>query len=105
MSRGKSWTIEEEKVLISQVEKNPQNLLLAFQLASELIERTPLGCKQHYYENIIKGKTKLPKSYMYMTISKKKALPNRKVAKRDAKEEILIVKPSLWQSIKKFFKL
>lgn len=104
MGNKKRWTIEEEKVLIAQVEKNPLNLSLAFRLASELIERTESACIHHYYASIVKGKSKLPKSYMYMTISKKKCYANRKIERNNAKESYIEVKESLWSKIKNLFK-
>lgn len=96
MAKNKKWTIEEEKVLISQVEKNPQNIKKAFQLTSELIDRTECSIRCHYYSVIVKNKGKLPNSYMYLTVGKNKTTTN--------KVEILPT-PSLWQKILRFLGL
>lgn len=100
MKNNKKWTIEEEKVLIAQIQKNPGNLKKAFICTTELIQRTERAIALHYYNIMLKNKSKLPKSYMYMTISKDKALVNKKVAKEI---DYIEVKPNLWDKIKKLF--
>lgn len=97
------WTIEEEKVLISQIEKNPQNIKKAFTLTSELINRSENAIRNHYYLVILKGKSKLPKSYMYFTVGKTKVIPNRKVVTNNT--EIINTKISIWNRIKRFLGL
>lgn len=101
MRNNKKWTIEEEKVLIAQIQKNPGNLKKAFICTTELIQRTERAIALHYYNIMIKNKSKLPKSYMYMTISKDKALVNKKVTRKE--ENYIKINPTLWDKIKKFF--
>ena len=100
MRNNKKWAIEEEKVLIAQIQKNPGNLKKAFLDTTELIQRTERAIALHYYNIILKNKSKLPKSYIYMTISKEKAVINKKVVKEI---DYIEIKPTLWDKIKKFF--
>lgn len=102
MKSKQKWTIEEEKVLIDQTQKNPGNLTKAFAETAELINRTEKAITLHYYEVIAKGKSKvLPDSYVYMTISANKAMVNKKIVNKE--EDYINVKPSLWQRIKNLF--
>lgn len=101
MKSKQKWTIEEEKVLIDQTQKNPGNLTKAFSETAELIERSEKSIQMHYYSVIAKNKSKvLPNSYVYMTIGRNKAMLNKKVAKKE--EDYIEIKPTLWQRIKKF---
>lgn len=49
MSTLRKWTEDEEKVVISKIEANPNNLQRAFREASLEIDRTPaaIGWKWH----------------------------------------------------------
>lgn len=49
MSTLRKWTEDEEKVVISKIEENPNNLQRAFREASLEIDRTPaaIGWKWH----------------------------------------------------------
>lgn len=42
MSTLRKWTEDEEKVVISKIEENPNNLQRAFREASLEIDRTPI---------------------------------------------------------------
>ena len=54
MRNNKKWTIEEEKVLIAQIQKNPGNLKKAFICTTELIQRTERAVALHYYNIMLK---------------------------------------------------
>ena len=99
---NKRWTMEEEKVLVFQIQKNLGNLTKAFAETAELINRSEKAITLHYYEVIAKGKSKvLPDSYVYMTISANKAMVNKKIVNKE--EDYINIKPSLWQRIKNLF--
>lgn len=99
---NKRWTMEEEKVLVFQIQKNPGNLKKSFSETAELINRTEKAIALHYYEVIARNKSKvLPDSYVYMTIGGNKAMLNKKVAKKE--EDYIEIKPTLWQKIKNLF--
>lgn len=48
MSTLRKWTEDEEKVVISKIEANPNNLQRAFREASLEIDRTPIAKSMFY---------------------------------------------------------
>lgn len=88
MKTNKRWTIDEDRVVIAQVEKNPHNISEAFKAAEDILDgRTFCSIRYRYYDVILKGKSKLPTSYMYFTVGKNGTLPNRKFTNK--KENII----------------
>lgn len=49
MSTHKRWTNDEDKVIISKVKANPNNLSKAFREASSEIDRSENCIRQHWY--------------------------------------------------------
>ena len=57
MGTWKSYTEYEDSVILSCVQKNPQNLAKGFREASKIIDRTPNAIQQHW-DVVLKKKVK-----------------------------------------------
>ena len=90
MKTSKRWTEDEEKVLLSHLENNPNNFIAAFKAAAEELEgRSVKSVQQHWYTNLQKT------NKVFITCSSKKRLPiNKKVSK-----ETFPIKKSKWKRI------
>lgn len=95
--RIRVWTEDEDRVLLSQVKANPQNLSLAFQLTSEEINRTKGAISNRWYTVLSKRENK--DNTCFMTISKEMYGRNRK----NLKEPIPAPEVSRWRRILNFF--
>ena len=90
MKTSKRWTEDEERVLLSHLDNNPNNFTVAFKAAAEELEgRSVKSVQQHWYANLQKT------NKVFITCSSKKRLPiNKKVSK-----ETFPIKKSKWKRI------
>ena len=90
----KRWTIEEEQYLIDHLKNYSHNLQKGFLIASQHLNRTPEAISCRWY-------TKLSKQTpIFMVASSKKAIINRKNS-----ENTIRSNNSIWNKIKRLFKL
>lgn len=90
----KRYTEDEDKLILSYLEDNPDNLKKAFAELAQQLGRTPTGIATHWYSTLSRGK-----HVVFMTIAKKKYSSNRKTGKMQKKT----ILPSLWKKILTFF--
>lgn len=95
MVTRKRWTQQEERVLLNQVSRSPQNLQKAFEVAAEILGRTRAACEFRWYY-ILKHREN---SVAFTLVSNKIATKNSKVGGVTKK-----IKKSLWDKIKELFK-
>lgn len=90
MRTSKRWTKDEEQVLLSHIENNPNNFVAAFKAAADELEgRSVKSIQQHWYSSLQRT------SKVFITCSSKKRLPiNKKISK-----ETLPIKKSKWKRI------
>lgn len=99
MPKGKKWTKEEEDILVQAIKANPYNIKQACLKASKQLNRSHTACCIHWYNKLsVKNKT----SVSFMTISPNSIYINRK---NTTNTIVKPVKTTLWDKIKKFFKL
>ena len=72
--KAKRWTDEEDRRLLQQIRVFPQNLSKCFTIVSEVIGRTPTACAARWYTKLSKD----PSNAMFLTISEKHRVINRK---------------------------
>lgn len=92
----KRWTKSEERVVLSQVRRSPQNLKNAFERAARLLDRTPHAVEMHWYK-VLKFQEN---SVAFALISSSAAVKNSKKGGSVTR----IKKRSLWTRIKELFK-
>lgn len=49
--KNKYWSDDDDRILISEVKKNPNNLTKAFEKVAKKLDRTPAACSQRWYNN------------------------------------------------------
>lgn len=87
MSTLRKWTEDEEKVVISKIEENPNNLQRAFREASLEIGRTPAAIEER------SGK-------LFMTYGRKGTLnSNRKNVSSKTSDNTIRTRKSKWRRI------
>ena len=90
MRTSKRWTKDEEQVLLSHIENNPNNFIAAFKAAAEELEgRSVKSVQQHWYTNLQKT------NKVFIACTSKKRLP---INKKSSKETFPI-KKSKWKRI------
>lgn len=67
MSTLRKWTEDEEKVVISKIEENPNNLRKAFREVSLEIGRTPAAIEYRWYQGGLRERS----GKLFMTYGKK----------------------------------
>ena len=85
------WSQSDDNILIECVQENPQNLLKAFNVASEKLNRTKASVRLRWY-NVLKNNNKA-----FMLISNNTSCYNIKTATNVAKD--IPVKESKWKRI------
>lgn len=96
MSTLRKWTEDEEKVVISKIEANPNNLQRAFREASLEINRTPLAIKEKWHVGGLREKS----GKLFMTYGRKGTLnTNRKIVSSTTSDNTLKTRKSKWRRI------
>lgn len=91
MSALRKWTEDEEKVVISKIEENPNNLQKAFREASLEIGRTPAAIEYRWYQGGLK---------LFMTYGRKGTLnSNRKNVSSKTSDNTIRTRKSKWRRI------
>lgn len=85
------WSQSDDNILIECVQENPQNLLKAFNTASEQLNRTKTAVRLRWY-NVLKNNNKA-----FMLISNNTSCYNIKTATNIVKD--IPVKESKWKRI------
>lgn len=76
MAKGQKpipWTQAEEAVLLKNIEKNVFSLSKAFKQTSLEIQRTPVACQAHWYDNTSVKSGKV----LFLTVAGTEVLVNR----------------------------
>lgn len=94
----KRYSIQEDKVILNEVKKSPENLVRAFHNASKIINRTPRAIKQRWYYIISKDDG--IGAVTFMTLSSKKVLTNRKNSCNQVPKKV-----TFWSKLIKFLKI
>ena len=97
----KKWTPEEDRVVIKQVQKHCDNLKLAFEESSRILEdRTTAAIAQRWYDYIRKDETKMA---CFAFVGKNMVIKNGKRPSRRIKKQKH--KVSIWEKVKKLLNL
>lgn len=100
MARRKlRWTPDEDATLLKHIERNPHNIMAACRAADAEIGRGPNACKTRF--NYLRDKN--PDNPFFLTIGRKRAIPNRKVVKKGCPVAPKPVRKSIWNQIIAFF--
>lgn len=92
----KKWENWEEKFIIKEVKKNPNNLQECFRICSVKLNRTPKAIAMRWYYHISKKN-----SSCFMILSSNAGVKNRKNTNYKTK---LTITRNIWNSIVKLFK-
>ena len=92
--KHKRWTDEEDRVLIAQVSRSPENLTKAYEAAARLLGRTKLACQYRWVNHLRDSK-----SIAFTLIGGTYAMKNSKT--RGEKKRI---RKSVWTWIMELFK-
>lgn len=96
MSTLRKWTEDEEKVVISKIEENPNNLQRAFREASLEIDRTPAAIRWKWYQEGLREKS----GELFMTYGRKGTLnSNRKNVSSKTSDNTIRTGKSKWRRI------
>lgn len=96
MSTLRKWTEDEEKVVISKIEENPNNLQRAFREASLEIDKTPAATGWRWY----KGGLRERSGKLFMTYGRKGTLnSNRKNVSSKTSDNTIRTRKSKWRRI------
>lgn len=96
MSTLRKWTEDEEKVVISKIEENPNNLQRAFREASLEIDKTPAAIGWRWY----KGGLRERSGKLFMTYGRKGTLnSNRKNVSSKTSDNTIRTRKSKWKRI------
>ena len=98
MARNRSWTEDEDKVIISHIKNDPSNIKEALKIAANELGRTYGACQSRWYMYISKHEDKY--HTCFVTISRKRYAKNRKNVKMDIPEHS---KGSVWTRLLNFF--
>lgn len=98
--RGKNYSTEEDKYIISKIEENLGNLDMAFRQISEHLSRSYGSVKNRWYKYLSKADHNNPANIAFVTYSKKQNNINRKVV-RDSVQQLtrLVENKNLWKRI------
>lgn len=96
MSTLRKWTEDEEKVVISKIEENPNNLQKAFREASLEIGRTPAAIEYRWYQGGLRERS----GKLFMTYGRKGTLnSNRKNVSSKTSDNTIRTGKSKWRRI------
>lgn len=96
MSTLRKWTEDEEKVVISRIEENPNNLQKAFREASLEIDKTPAAIGWKWY----KGGLRERSGKLFITYGRKGTLnSNRKNVSSKTSDNTIRTRKSKWRRI------
>lgn len=96
MSTLRKWTEDEEKVVISKIEENPNNLQRAFREASLEIDRTPTAIGWKWHQGGLREKS----GNLFMTYGRKGTLnSNRKNVSSKASDNTIRTRKSKWRRV------
>lgn len=100
MSRGPVWTKKDEKVLLNQVRKNPNNLAKAFRNTSRLLGRSAKACQDRWYSKFSNCSPDNIEAICFTTLSSKTMTINSKNSKKVKNYKT----KSIWEKLKEFIK-
>lgn len=103
MRNHKRWTQDEDIVVLDQVRRHADNLSVAFQKASEILERKPSAVKVRWYSVLSKKENNI----CFATLSDNKKVANRKVVKHREDTSTTTTAPeveSWWEKFLSWFK-
>lgn len=94
----KRYSAKEDRIILNEIKKSPENLIKAFQNASDKIGRTPRAIKQRWY--CVISKDDGIGAVTFMTLSSKKVLTNRKNSCNQVPKKV-----TFWSKLIKFLKI
>lgn len=100
MARGPVWTKKDEKVLLNQVRKNPNNLAKAFRNTSRLLGRSTKACQDRWYTKFSNCPIDNIEAICFTTLSSKTMTINSKNSKKVKNYKT----KSIWEKLKEFIK-
>lgn len=96
MSTRRKWTENEEKIVISKIEANPNNLQRAFREAALEIDRTPTAIRWKWHQGGLREKS----DKLFITYGRKGTLnSNRKNVSSNTSDNTIRVRKSKWRRI------
>lgn len=96
MSTLRKWTEDEEKVVISKIEENPNNLQKAFREASLEIGRAHAAIEYRWYQGGLRERSGKP----FMAYGRKGTLnSNRKNVSSNTPDNTIRTRKSKWRRI------
>lgn len=96
MSTLRKWTEDEEKVVISKIEENPNNLQKAFREASLEIGRAPAAIEYRWYQGGLRERS----GKLFMTYGRKETLnSNRKNVSSNTSDNTIRTRKGKWRRV------
>ncbi len=101
-----NWTPKEEQILIKNVKYYPHNLTEAFRVTSTQTNRSIKACQHRWYgdtsNKVIGLRNNSP---VFMTISGKTNIVNRKIVTENTSDNTIKSNNSIWKKLLSLFKL
>lgn len=100
--RRRTYTPEEDTIIINCVKESPDNISRALRQASQSIGRTYKAVSQHYYKYLTEPNHNNRTNACFMTVGKEQVNVNRKIKEKDNLQQsrIQLQKPlSKWRRI------
>lgn len=82
----KRYSVKEDKIILNEIKKSPENLKRAFQKASDKIGRTPAAIHQRWYQSLSKDEG--IGAVTFITLSSRKMLTNKKKESKQIPKKI-----------------
>lgn len=82
----KRYDAKEDKIILNEIKKSPENLKRAFQKASNKIERTPAAIHQRWYQYLSKDEG--IGAVTFITLSSRKMLTNKKSESKQVPKKV-----------------
>lgn len=94
MTRNR-FTLEEDKMIVEAIKKNPQNIHKCFVALAVKLNRSVNSIKCHYYNKIVKDDS----NKLFLTVSSRKKYTNYKVQRKGMKAKPTQTTKSKWRRI------
>lgn len=102
MITRKRFTKEEDRLILSTVEKNPHNLSECFKELAIKLNRNPKSISNRWYHYISKKDSNDKTNTVFITVGKKSVNYNRKTTIKNTQQPEK-KKSSIWRTIFKLF--
>ncbi len=98
MNTRRRFTEEEDRLILSKIEENPNNIAQCLRELSIELDRSFSTLQTRWYRNLAKKDMNDKTNTRFMTYGRKSVNPNRKIA-REGTQQPIRVRKSKWRRI------